>query len=259
MTRTLFALAAATLAAGCDVTTLLTEDSTRDPALICPTGSPTDCAFVNAPVRIDDVPTRIPGRAYTFFPMATELTFVDGARRQWQAPAGTLTDGASIPPIFVPIVGDPTDPPVRGAAAIHDAYCGIGNESGPNFHAADWPDVHRMFYDALVAGGTSDLRAKVMFAAVYLAGPRWTVHRPDTDPARDLSTVPAPRLQEAMRSARSFIETTEPDLPTLERYLIWLERQMIREQARARSDDDRPGSSESGESEGFSEGSGLEQ
>ncbi|SFD93954.1 DUF1353 domain-containing protein [Roseivivax sediminis] len=238
MTRALPLLALCLALPACDVTHLLTEDEVRDPANICLTGAPGTCAFEGAPVELRDDPRRLPGRSYTFYPMARAVSFADGTGRTWVAPAGTLTDGASIPPIFVPIVGRPTAPEVRGAAAVHDAYCGVGNEAGPAFHKAEWPDVHRMFYDALIAGGTEPVRAKLMFAAVYLGGPRWTIHRPDTDPSRDLSAVPAPRKQQAMRRAKSYIESSDPDPAQLERFLLMLERQMLQEMARLDSDAD---------------------
>ena len=38
-----------------------------------------------------------------------------------------------------------------------------------------WPEVHRMFYEGLLVGGTPVARAQLMYAAVWLGGPRWTV------------------------------------------------------------------------------------
>jgi hypothetical protein len=199
------------------------------------------CHFDRAPVRVLDEPVRLPNRAYVFFPVAEPLTFVDARGQSWRAPERTLTDGASIPPIFTAIVGQPTAPEYINAAALHDAYCGVGNEGGPMFHRADWRDVHQMFYDGLIAGGTRPKRAKVMFAAVWLGGPRWpdgggggvlstqgvvAVAR-DNHP-HDLAAVPVPQLQEALRRTIRHIEARDPSLPELLEFLSLQEREMLR-------------------------------
>ncbi|MDU8929886.1 DUF1353 domain-containing protein [Alisedimentitalea sp. MJ-SS2] len=139
----------------------------------CVGSSAPSCRFRNSPVRLEQQAVRLPGRKLPFFPIAEELEFVDASNRSWIAPSKTLTDGASIPRIFVSIVGNPTSQEFTNAAAIHDAYCGVGNEAGPKFHTAEWRSVHRMFYDALRVGGTPETKAKIMYAAVYIGGPRW--------------------------------------------------------------------------------------
>ncbi|WP_236016630.1 DUF1353 domain-containing protein [Salipiger abyssi] len=183
---------------------------------------PGNCAYENSPVKVVDRPVTLPKRPYQFFPLAEPLRFIDARTKTWFAPPGTLTDGASIPAIFVAIVGQPTAPEYVNAAAIHDAYCGIGNEGGANFHNGRWEDVHRMFYDALVASGTPDQRAKIMFAAVWLGGPRWNFHY-------SLDQVPTVPKQRAMRAAKRYIEERDPSLAELEARLWRLERLLIRE------------------------------
>ncbi len=209
------------------------------------------CSFDQSPVRVLNEPVRLPNRAYTFFPVAQPLNFVDAKGSQWVAPARTLTDGASIPKIFVSIVGEPTSPEYINAAAVHDAYCGVGNETGPMFHRADWQDVHLMFYDGLIVGGTDPKRAKIMFAAVWLGGPRWPdgggggvistqgteVIAPDNH-AHALAPVPVARLQEAMRQSIRHINRNDPTMPELVDYLWWLQGEMLREVA---GSDDRHG------------------
>ncbi|APZ55116.1 DUF1353 domain-containing protein [Salipiger abyssi] len=183
---------------------------------------PDNCAYENSPVKVADRPVTLPKRPYRFFPLAEPLRFTDARSKTWIAPPGTLTDGASIPEIFVAIVGQPTAPEYVNAAAIHDAYCGVGNEGGANYHNGRWEDVHRMFYDALVASGTPDQRAKIMFAAVWLGGPRWNVHY-------SLDQVPAVPKQRAMRAAKRYVETENPSLAQLEARLRRLEKQLIRQ------------------------------
>ena len=76
-------------------------------------------------------------------------------------------DGASIPQTFWAIVGGPFEGKYRFASIVHDRYC--------RAHGGHtWQEVHRMFYEACVAGGTDETLAKVMFAAVYHFGPRWS-------------------------------------------------------------------------------------
>lgn len=106
----------------CDPVALIEKAGTVDePEISCATRPKRGCVYDQAPLRVLPEPVVIPTRAYKFFPTATSLTFVDSRGREWVAPRRTLTDGASIPPIFVSIVGDPTSPEFINAAAVHDA------------------------------------------------------------------------------------------------------------------------------------------
>jgi Protein of unknown function (DUF1353) len=103
-----------------------------------------------------------------------DFTFVEPSGTTWIATAahkppseGDLTiDGASIPPVFWSIVGGPYEGLYRNASIVHDAEC-----TPPHKHR--WQEVHRMFYRASRAGGTSEMTAKLIFAAVWHFGPRW--------------------------------------------------------------------------------------
>lgn len=186
---------------------------------------PGTCAFANAPLRLAPQRIDIPGRPYPFHRTARALDFVDGAGRRWTAPAATLTDGASIPLIFVPIVGSPRTAEFAAAAALHDALCGIGNEDGPVWHGAPWPEVHRMFYDTLITGGTPEVKAKVMFAAVWLGGPRW---HPVTKAADTrLDRLPPPLRRETMARVKAHIERENPPMARLLPYLQRVEHEML--------------------------------
>ncbi|MCA0922284.1 DUF1353 domain-containing protein [Pseudooceanicola nanhaiensis] len=183
----------------------------------CAGSTSPECRFIDAPVQLGSTPTHLDGRALTFYPMSRKLTFVDGLNQAWIAPAGTLTDGASIPKVFINIVGSPTSPSFVNAAAIHDAICGIGNEQGEYYHTRTWQSTHRMFYDALRVGGTEEITAKVMFAAVYLGGPRWGVKGYRSDPR--IANIPDIEMEAAMRQAKAYIEKDNPSIPKIERYL----------------------------------------
>ena len=159
--------------------TLTPEQITQANSLVanyrdCSARGGSNCYFVNSPVVLSTKSVRLPGRELAFYALARNMEFIDGENRRWVAARGTLTDGASIPPLFVPLVGNPRTTEFANASALHDAYCGVGNEAGPNYHADSWQNVHRMFYDSLVVGGTPQTKAKVMFSAVWLGGPRWS-------------------------------------------------------------------------------------
>lgn len=96
-----------------------------------------------------------------------DFQYIDPSGTTWTAPANSKIDGASIPPIFWSIIGGPFEGGYRNASIVHDTEC----ES----HKHRWQDVHRMFYMASRAGGAGLFKAKIMFAAVYYFGPKWTV------------------------------------------------------------------------------------
>lgn len=216
----------------------------------CPVGAGAGCYFRNSPVQLQPKKVEIAGRPYVFQPTARSLEFFDGEGRGWTAPTGTLTDGASIPQIFVPIVGNPRSREFANAAAMHDAWCGIGNEDGAVYHKATWQEVHRMFYDSLIVGGTDVVRAKVMFAAVWLGGPRWAPVSRATDTR--LERLPVELRRDGMRRAKAYIERENPPISRLIPYLDQIERDMLAAVNRQGSErDDYPN-----EGEGPNEGGG---
>ncbi len=106
----------------------------------------------------------------TFLPglqvqLDADVVYVDPADTRWIAPKGFISDGASIPRAFWSIVGGPLDGPYRGPALVHDRYC--ETQSAPSH------DVHRMFYLACRAAGVGAVKAKILYAAVRIGGPRW--------------------------------------------------------------------------------------
>ena len=70
-----------------------------------------------------------------------------------------------------------------------------------------------MFHDALLAAGVASAKAKAMFAAVHLAGPRWD------DPARMLDAVADDRLKEGMRLCLEFIARENPSRAEIEDWM----------------------------------------
>lgn len=97
--------------------------------------------------------------------------FMDSSEKHWQVPTDAQIDGASIPRPLWTLIGGPFEGKYRTASVVHDYYCDMRSEP--------WRAVHRVFYNGMRASGVSKIRAKVMYAAVYFGGPRWsdtTVH-----------------------------------------------------------------------------------
>lgn len=88
----------------------------------------------------------------------------DGQR--WNAPAGAIIDGASIPRFAWTYVGGPFEGRYRDASVIHDVACEL--------KARPWQAVHLAFFHAMRARQVPALKAKQMYAAVYHFGPRWS-------------------------------------------------------------------------------------
>jgi hypothetical protein len=105
-----------------------------------------------------------------------EFGFSDRRHVIWMVPRGAQVDGASIPQALWSIIGSPLTGKYVEASVIHDYHCDV--------RARPWEHVHRVFYEAMLVSGVSELRAKVMYAAVYFAGPRWSdtvVHNVNRD------------------------------------------------------------------------------
>lgn len=97
-----------------------------------------------------------------------DFAYIDPNGKTWKAPKGSKIDGASIPRLLWSVIGGPYEEKYRKASVVHDYYCvKPQNES--------WENVHLMFYNACVTEGTSQIKAKVMYAAVYAGGPRWEI------------------------------------------------------------------------------------
>lgn len=97
--------------------------------------------------------------------LVEEFSYVDPREKIWRVPKDTIVDGASIPRAFWSVVGGPFEGTYRDASIIHDHYCTVRTEP--------WQDVHRMFYYGMLARGTLPGKAKAMYYAVRVGGPRW--------------------------------------------------------------------------------------
>ncbi|MGZ8320691.1 MAG: DUF1353 domain-containing protein [Telluria sp.] len=101
--------------------------------------------------------------------------FVDPQGRRWDAPAGSATDGATIPRTLWAYVGSPYTGPYRRAAIVHDVAI-----RDPLVVRAE---ADAMFYHACLAGGCSARQAGLLYAGVCLGS--WLEQSPaQADAAR---------------------------------------------------------------------------
>ena len=152
--------------------------------------------------------------------LKADVVYVDPKSKRWIAPTGFVSDGASIPQVFWSIVGGPLDGPYRQAAIVHDQYRRTKSEP--------WKNVHRMFYFACRASGVGEIKAKTLYAAVRIGGPRWgedvVARLPSAVPSSvDLDMeAPAGRAAAAgldPAEVASWIEQDNPSLGAIERYV----------------------------------------
>lgn len=146
--------------------------------------------------------------------------YIDPNQKHWKVPENTVVDGASIPRMFWTLVGGPFEGPYRNASVVHDYYCVSRTEP--------WRAVHRMFYYAMLAGGTPVKKAKLMYYAVFVGGPRWkqvyyTNHPPRAVPKPgDVDYYKTESWSIALDERRAnediaWIDNTEPSLEDIEK------------------------------------------
>jgi hypothetical protein len=101
--------------------------------------------------------------------LADDLFFVDPDKFVWKAGKGDVTDGASIPDLFKPIIGDAFEQDFLPAAVIHDHY------TNRLHRVRSWRETARAFYQAMLVKGVNVTKAKTMYFAVYAFGPHWGI------------------------------------------------------------------------------------
>ncbi|MEM9544669.1 MAG: DUF1353 domain-containing protein [Bacteroidota bacterium] len=138
------------------------------------------------------------------FDTPVDIQFTDPEGKIWTAPAGTITDGASIPSLLAGFFGGKLNKNHLFAAIVHDAYCGQANAGGPSYQIERWQDTHRMFHKACIANGTRRVKANTMYAGVRLGGPRWPFNG---ESPNDLSRVDDSAIQAEMKYCQEWIES----------------------------------------------------
>jgi hypothetical protein len=142
------------------------------------TEDPTAGVFSDTP-KIEFIDT--PGAPNRNVRVIDDFTFTEAANGTvWEAPSGSLVNGASIPQVLWSLVGSPFTGDYVYGSIVHDVAC--------DTRARSWRDTHYMFYLACLAGGTRRGLAKLLYLAVRNFGPRW--------PQPALQPEPVPVLSE---------------------------------------------------------------
>lgn len=91
--------------------------------------------------------------------------FLDNNGQKWEVKSGVKVDGASIPRFFWVFIGSPFVGKYRRASVVHDVYC--------NSKVRSCVDTHKMFYNAMRVDKVNYFKAKAMYFAVRMGGPKW--------------------------------------------------------------------------------------
>lgn len=136
------------------------------------------------------------------------FVFREASGREWEVPPGAVVDGASIPRLLWRIIGPPFVGDYRRASVVHDHFC--------RTMSRPWEEVHRMFFDAALAGGVPTLRAKAYYVTLRAAGKRWTVPigLEPGDPSYVVATPEVP--EDALRALQEWVLDNDPTLGELE-------------------------------------------
>ncbi|MEP3180397.1 MAG: DUF1353 domain-containing protein [Lentilitoribacter sp.] len=104
----------------------------------------------------------------------------------FEAPVGTITDGASIPPFLIPLIGDRFNKEFSRAATLHDWYVHrVALDDGEY----SYTKIQRMFYHALLDSNVDPLKAKAMFLAVLVGANKYKL-RIKTPPKKCTTDTP---------------------------------------------------------------------
>ena len=136
-----------------------------------------------------------------------DFWYLDPKGKKWIAPAGSIVNGASIPQLFWTFVGSPLTDDYRLASIVHDVACVQ--------KTAPWQVVHRMFYYACRCGGVKEIKAKIMYGAVWRFGPRWD---PQTKTGMPMAPTSETRMNRDFEALKQFIGTENPSLERIEKF-----------------------------------------
>jgi len=139
------------------------------------------------------------------------FAYVDPRQERWEAAAGAVVNGASIPRPFWSVIGGPFSGRFRNASVVHDVACVVRDRP--------WHLVHRMFYEACRCGRVAVVKAKTMYYAVHHFGPRWRVEerrtlvagRETVERVVHDETPPAPTPADVEAITRYFARRDVPD------------------------------------------------
>jgi hypothetical protein len=139
----------------------------------------------------------------------TSFKYIDPRELDWDVPAGTITDGASVPRFFW-IMLAPFSGKYRDAAVVHDRFC--------QTRSRGWRQTHEMFYEAMRTSGVDEITAKAMYAAVYEFGPRWGIGAGVRGPGAEIYRSDVEQ-EEFYRTIKTWIAHDDPSVQEIERRL----------------------------------------
>lgn len=169
--------------------------------------------FIDLPIGLENRTDASPKP----FRTTKAVNFDDPNGLRWTVPAGSYTDGATIPWLFELIVGDNYDGPYFPASIVHDYYCCTQTRTAH--------DTHRNFYYAMLANNTPSWQAWLMYSAVRLGGPDWSLTQqslandgtncfdelgsllPSTGAGPKPAAAPAPQMSSPSRKFDIFIRS----------------------------------------------------
>jgi hypothetical protein len=166
------ALVSSLALAGCDGqwTSVWTWPWTKTANPVAPVPGVVSANGFKGSVQAEWLAPQRPADYFRDMKLLASFGFVGPDGKHWDVPANYVTNGASVPWGLWNIVGGPYDGPYRDAAVIHDYFC--------EAKTRPWEEVHKMFYEAAKARGTSESLASTMYAALRFGGPRWEVATP---------------------------------------------------------------------------------
>lgn len=135
------------------------------PTSIKPVTKPTQKDSFAGEVQAVFLVPATPADHYRDVKLLAKFGYLDPYGVYWEAPAGFVTNGASVPWYLWPALGGPFDGPYRDAAVLHDYYC--------DKQTYTWEKTHEMFYNASLRRGVSENLAKTMYLGLQMFGYRW--------------------------------------------------------------------------------------
>jgi hypothetical protein len=140
--------------------------------------------------------------------LTEDFTYVDPNGKRWDAPVGSVVDGASIPRSLWTVVGGPFEGSYRNASVLHDVACNRREENSES--------VHLMFYHACRCAGVEEGLAKTLYAGVYFFGPQWAVRTVDGKRLYALS-APPPVDEDAIKRMQQYIKKHNPSIDEIQK------------------------------------------
>ncbi len=150
--------------------------------------------------------------------VVTELRYTDPKGEVWIAPAGSVTDGASIPRSLWTITGGPFEGKYRNASILHDAAY--------DRHDRPWQECDRMFYNAIRCSGVGAVEAKTLYYALYKFGHHWKFEVKKAKPLKPKEAAALAQKEQFPRAtpvnaaeidnARDWIRNSGPSLEQIE-------------------------------------------